>query len=197
MKYLKVLFFHELLSFCVLKFRAKFIKMVPKSHLRINTLKSKNFEAPPKTPLGGGAGGGGRKLWCLFETFQTIFSPKYGKNLKYLVIFFFGKMTQNYVGKRNKLLGKWSNLLGKCSKLLGKGSIFLGKWSNFDGEMKKTVGKMKQNLLGRCPKGKVQHPHCQWTNLTRKWCQPKFHYITIQLIIVIILTWIIFVLGLT
>ena len=56
MKYLKVLFFHELLSFCVLKFRAKFIKMVPKSHLRINTLKSKNFEAPPKTPLGGGGG---------------------------------------------------------------------------------------------------------------------------------------------
>ena len=123
-----------------------------------------------------------RKLWCSFETFQTKFSPKYGKKLKIfgkIVFFFFGKMTQHCMGKCSKLLGKWSNLLGKCSKLLGKCSIFLGKRSNFDGEMKLIVGKMKQNMLGKCPKGKLQHPRifkdefrgisspvCFWTNVS-------------------------------
>ena len=32
----------------------------------------------------------------------------------------------------------------------------MGKRSKFDGEMKQIGGEMKQNVLGRCPKGKVR-----------------------------------------
>ena len=77
---------------------------------------------------GGGVGGGAgglRKLWCLFETFQTIFSPKYGKNLKYLVIFF------------------WQN----DTKLRRETQQTVGEMKQFVGEMQQTVGEM-QHFFG-------------------------------------------------
>ena len=70
--------------------------------------------------------------------------------------FFFGKVTQHCIGEMRNWLGKCSNLLGKCSNLLGKRSNLLGKRSKFVGEMKQMDGEMKQNVLGRCPIGKVK-----------------------------------------
>ena len=88
-------------------------------------------------------------------TWENIWS--YTANKCNAMILFFGKVTQNCVGEMRKWLGKCSNLLGKCSILLGKRSNLLGKWSKFVGEMKQMDGEVKQNVLGRCPEGKMQY----------------------------------------
>ena len=95
----------------------------------------------------------------------TVKFPKFNEQMSgflwadvwILMILFFGKVTQNCVGEMRKWLGKCSNLLGKCSILLGKRSNLLGKWSKFVGEMKQMDGEVKQNVLGRCPEGKMQY----------------------------------------
>ena len=85
------------------------------------------------------------------ESFETELSPK-------KVV---GKVTQHCNGEMRNWLGKCSILLGKCSNLLGKRCNLLGKWSKFVGEMKQMDGEMKQNVLGRCPEGKVKCTlHC-------------------------------------
>ena len=56
-------------------------------------------------------------------------------------------------------VGEMKHFIGEMQQTVGEMKHFLGKRSKFDGEMKQMDGEMKQNVLGRCPNGKVQrHP---------------------------------------
>ena len=136
------------------------------------------------TPFRGGGGMGWCcKLWCSFETFQTKFSPKYGKNWKYLVncvLFFSAKWHKIAWGNASNCWGNeaicWGNAVNCWENavffwvneaiLMGKWRKLLGKWSKICwGDAQKVNCSTPNKMLrgGLCPayscSGKKQWKH--------------------------------------
>ena len=56
-----------------------------------------------------------RELWCSFETFQTKFSPKYGKKLK-----IFGKLCSFFWQNDTTLHGEMHQTVGEMKQFVGE-----------------------------------------------------------------------------
>ena len=52
----------------------------------------------------------------------------------------------------------WGNekMVGEMQQFVGEMKHFVGETKHFVGEMKQMDGEMKQNVLGKCPEGKVK-----------------------------------------
>ena len=80
---------------------------------------------------GGGNGGVGWgmgwccKLWCSFETFQTKFSPKYGKKLKIFGSFFWQNDTKLH-GEMHQTVGEMKQFIGEMQQTVGERQHFFG-----------------------------------------------------------------------
>ena len=48
-------------------------------------------------------------------------------------------------------------MVGEMEQFVGEMQHFVGETKQFVGEMKQMDGEVKQNVLGRCPEGKMQY----------------------------------------